>query len=353
MGSLHGKISIGILVMQDIFAVIFLAISTGKVPNMWALALLAILPLIRPMLFWVLNHSKHGEILPLFGFFFALVAGYHAFEFAGLKGDLGALIIGMLFASHKKAGELAKSLLTFKDLLLVGFFLTIGLNADITLETLFVALMFVLILPFKTILYYILTNIFHLRARTSLLSSFTLSNYSEFGLIVCAMAASSQIISAQWLAVVAIAVSITFIIASPLNNHANEIYVKFENWLTKFESNKRLKDEIPVNLNQAKVLIFGMGRIGTGAYETIYHSFPDSVAGVDIKPECVEKHVKRNRFVILADATNPDFWQRVNHSHVEMIMLAMPKHMQNIFALEQLKASGFTGQVTAIANYPD
>jgi len=34
-------------------------------------------------------------------------------------------------------------------------------------------------------------------------------------------------------------------------------------------------------------------------------------------------------------------------------MLAMPKHMQNIFALEQLRASGYEGQVTAIANYPD
>ncbi|WP_341219177.1 NAD-binding protein, partial [uncultured Pseudoalteromonas sp.] len=56
---------------------------------------------------------------------------------------------------------------------------------------------------------------------------------------------------------------------------------------------------------------------------------------------------------LIADATDPDFWQRVNHSHVEMVMLAMPKHMQNIFALEQLQASGYTGQVTAIANYPD
>ena len=44
MASLHGKISIGILVMQDIFAVIFLAVSTGKAPNMWALALLVALP---------------------------------------------------------------------------------------------------------------------------------------------------------------------------------------------------------------------------------------------------------------------------------------------------------------------
>ena len=50
MASLHGKIAIGILVMQDIFAVVFLAISTGKAPNIWALALIG-LPILRPVMF--------------------------------------------------------------------------------------------------------------------------------------------------------------------------------------------------------------------------------------------------------------------------------------------------------------
>ena len=179
MASLHGKISIGILVMQDIFAVLFLVASTGKLPNYWALALLVLLPLMRPVMFWVLNRSKHGELLPLFGFFFALVAGYQAFEFAGIKGDLGALILGMMFASHKKAGELAKSLLSFKDILLVGFFLTIGLNAELTFNAVIAALLIVAVLGIKVALYYVLTNAAKLRARTSLLSAFTLANYKE------------------------------------------------------------------------------------------------------------------------------------------------------------------------------
>ena len=37
---------------------------------------------------------------------------------------------------------------------------------------------------------------------------------------------------------------------------------------------------MPVNLNNTKMLIFGMGRVGTGAYGTIAQSYPDSVAGV-------------------------------------------------------------------------
>lgn len=353
MASVHGKVAIGILVMQDIFAVIFLAISTGKAPNMWALALLVLLPLLRPAIYKILDRSKHGELLPLFGFFFALLIGYQAFEFAGLKGDLGALIIGMLFAPHKKAGELAKSLLNFKDLMLVGFFLSIGLNAELTSNALIAAIILVTILPLKVLLYYVLTNAFKLRARTSLLTSFTLSNYSEFGLIVCALASAQSWISGEWLAVVAIAVSITFIIASPLNVHSNEIYVRIENFLLRYESKQRLAQELPVALNNAKILIFGMGRIGTGAYETIAQHYEGLVTGVDISQESVERHQRKGRSVIMADATDPDFWQRINHSDVQIIMLAMPKHIQNISALEQLTASGFKGQVSAIANYPD
>ncbi|NRA19005.1 MAG: cation:proton antiporter [Oceanospirillaceae bacterium] len=353
MASFHGKLSIAILVMQDIFAIIFLAVSTGKTPNIWAFALLVILPLSRPLLFKILDRSKHGELLPFFGFFFALLVGYQLFEFAGLKGDLGALVIGMLFASHKKAGELAKSLLSFKDLMLVGFFLSIGLNAELSSQVVLAALLLVVLLPLKMLCYYFLTACFRLRARTSLLNAFTLANYSEFGLIVCALAATNQWISNQWLAVMGIAVSITFIIASPLNAYSNQIYVKFEVWLEKFESKRRLLLEQQVPLQNAKILIFGMGRVGTGAYETTERHYPGKVTGVDISQESVDKHRELGRKVILADATDPDFWQRINHSEVQMVMLAMPKHIQNILALEQLKASGYTRAVTAIANYPD
>jgi predicted Kef-type K+ transport protein len=47
----YGRIAIGILIMQDLFAVLFLSISEGKVPSVWALSVLA-LPLLRPLLFY-------------------------------------------------------------------------------------------------------------------------------------------------------------------------------------------------------------------------------------------------------------------------------------------------------------
>ena len=66
MASQHGQIAIGILIMQDIFAVVFLTASKGTLPSTWALALLA-LPLARPLLIWIMTRSGHGELLVLFG----------------------------------------------------------------------------------------------------------------------------------------------------------------------------------------------------------------------------------------------------------------------------------------------
>ncbi len=118
--------------MQDIFAVIFLTVSTGKIPEITALALFA-LPLLRPSLFKVLDKAGHGEMLVLYGIFLALVAGAGLFEAVGMKADLGALILGMMLAAHPKASEMSKSLFNLKELLLVCFFLNIGLSEEPTL----------------------------------------------------------------------------------------------------------------------------------------------------------------------------------------------------------------------------
>ncbi len=128
MGALYAKIAIGILIVQDIFAVIFLTASTGKIPSVWALALLA-LPFVRPLLFKIMDHVKHGELLVLYSLILA-IGGAGLFEMVGMKADLGALIFGVMLAQHPKALEVSKVLYNFKDLFLVGFFVNIGLSGD-------------------------------------------------------------------------------------------------------------------------------------------------------------------------------------------------------------------------------
>ena len=64
--SLHGRVAIGILIMQDIIAVVFITVSIGRVPSVWSLGLFGLV-LLRPLLFLIMDRCGHGELIPLFG----------------------------------------------------------------------------------------------------------------------------------------------------------------------------------------------------------------------------------------------------------------------------------------------
>ena len=186
MSALYGKIAIGILVMQDIFAVIFLAVSEGKYPSIFAfLVLLLFLPHVRRLIYKLIDQAGYGELLVVTGLFFALVAGYEFFYSVDLKGDLGALILGIVISNHPKSKALSKSLFSFKELMLVGFFIYVGMQGLPTLPIIIAAILVLILLkPGYTSL-----PRFGLRANKSF-NAITLGNFSEFGLIVAALGAS-------------------------------------------------------------------------------------------------------------------------------------------------------------------
>jgi len=352
MQSLHGRVAIGILIVQDIIAVVFITFSTGKIPSVWALALFAIL-LLRPLLFLIMDRCGHGELVPLFGMFAALVVGAAAFEAVGLKADLGALILGALLAKHPRAGEVSNSLLHFKDILLVGFFLNIGLSGSLSLEALAVTLIVVLVLPFKVALFFVLLTRFRLRARGASLASLGLATYSEFGLIVGAIGVANNWITGDWLTVVALSLSATFVLASPLNTMAHGLYARFHDALIPWESSVRHREDVPIDIGEATVAVLGMGRVGAGAYDAMVARFGDTVVGIDSDAEAVASHDAAGRTVILGDATDSDFWERVRPGRIGLVMLTLPELSAKLDVVKRLSDGPYDGLITAIAGFGD
>jgi len=353
MYSLYGRIAVGILIVQDIAAVVFLAASIGKVPSVWALGLLALVPL-KPVLNRMLDGSGHGELQILFGLTLAL-GGAQLFELVSVKGDLGALILGVMLAGHPRASELARQLLSFKDLFLVGFFLSIGLSGPVSAQAVGVALLVLVLVPLKTALFFLLMSAFRLRLRTSVLASLSLANYSEFGLIVSAIGVANGWVGSELLITVAIALSLSFILAAPLNVASYRIYARSRSWLSGFETQRRIAEEEVIEPGDTTVIVFGMGRVGTGTYDAMRRRLGDRVLGVDFDPEMVDEQQARGRRVIRGSATDPDFWERIqlDFERVDLVLLAMPNARENLFAARQLQDLGYTGRVAAIAKYPD
>jgi len=355
MYSLHGRVAIGILIMQDLFAVLFLTATAGKLPSPWALALLVLVPG-RFLLMRIMDRSGHGELLVLLGWLLP-IAGAWLFTVVGLKADLGALILGVLLADHEKADELAKALLSFKDLFLVGFFLTIGLSGTPSLEAIGIAFLLTVVTPLKVGLFFLLLTRFRLRARTATLTSLSLANYSEFGLIIGAVGAANNWLANEWLVIFALSLSITFIIASPLNTASHAIYARWHRRLQRYQSSKRLPgDELP-DTGEATVAIFGMGRVGTGAYDDLRTRIGDRVIGIDNDPEAVKAHCAAGRMVIQADATDSDFWERIRRRNraakIQLVLLTMANHSANLYAVKRLKKYNFPGMIAATAKFED
>jgi hypothetical protein len=339
--------------MQDLFAVLFLSLSEGKVPSIWALALLA-LPLARPLLFRLLDMAGRGELFILCGLFIALGVGAELFSLVGLKPDLGALVVGGLLAGYRRASELSTALFSFKELMLVGFFLSIGMTGLPTWEMLAAAAALCLLLPFKTGIYHAVVSLFGLRARSSLFASLTLTNFSEFGLIVAAIAVGQGLLPQEWVMIMAMTISVSFVVSAPLSMHAERFYRAMLPWLCRFERKKCHPMDAAVDLGSARVVVMGMGRIGAGAYDELRAVYGDSICGVEHAPDRVNANREQGRTVILGDACDTEFWLKLRTDfELELVILAMPRHQGNMFAARQLRNFGFQCHIAAIAQHPE
>jgi len=357
MSSTHGRIAIGILIMQDVFAVTFLTVSSGKVPSPWSLALLSLLiiPFLlrKSPLSLIITRSGHGELLVLLGVLIPFGAAY-LFGLVGLKPDLGALILGVLLSGHPKAKELSNAMLSFKDLFLVGFFLTIGLYGLPDLEALGISALFTLLMPLKVFLFFLILTRFKLRSRTSTMTSFSLANYSEFGLIVGAAGLANGWIDQEWMVIFAISLSLTFIIASPVNMKAQSLYLRWQSKLGKFETESRLSEDMPIDAGDSEVVILGMGRIGTEVFNVLRDKYGMKIIGIDNDKETVRKHILESRNVLHGDVTDVEFWQRIQRTNkMKIAILATSKHSTHKEVLDLVASRGMNLKIAALSRHDD
>ena len=349
--SRHGQVAIGILIIQDIAAVIFVTLATDQSPSWWALSLF-VLPLMRPMLITLLKRCGHGELLPLAGFFLAFSGG-ELFELFGLKAHLGALVAAMILSGHPKSTELARSLMNFKDIFLIGFFLSIGFTALPTVDMLGIALIMTLALPIKSGLFFLWLTRLKLRSRSAFLAALSLTNYSEFGLIVCSAGVAYGLLAKDWLVIMALAVALSFVLSSILNAKAHGLYARFSRFIKAFEHIRRLPEDQFSQPEGAAVLVIGMGRVGTGAYDTLQEKMQCKVVGLETDRERVDAHCRAGRNVIVVDAEDPDFWSHVNFGPVDLIMLAIPNYLDILEVAKQIKQAGYTGKTAGTVRYED
>lgn len=345
LGTFYGRTAIGVLVVQDLIALVVLALWGGQTPSAWALLLLGV-PLLRPLLHRLLDLAGHDELLVLAGLLVALVLGGAEFAALGLSSELGALAMGLLLSTHRKAAELSEALWSLREVFLIAFFLQIGLAGLPDLQDLVFAVVLLLLLPLKAVLFFALFLRFGLRARTAFLSAVNLATYSEFALIVSARTLP------DWLVPLALAVTLSFLIAAPLDRLAQRLFERLETRLDRFAPPKVHRDDQPADLCGAEVLILGMGRTGTAAFDEMARA-DRPIVGLDADSYRVAGHRTEGRNVLLADVEDAGFWRDLDLGPLAAVLLAMDNVEAKEQAARALRRKGFDGPIVSHALFED
>ena len=351
--SKFGVTALGILIIQDIAAVVFLTFAKGAPPSPWALLLVLLLPaslLVRR----VLARLDRRELLPLFGLALALGPGYALFEAVGLKGDLGALVIGLLLAPEPRAAELSKSLLSVKELLLVGFFLSIGFTGLPSANDVVLAALLVVLVPVKSWGFAMILRLQGMRHRTSVQAATVLGNYSEFALIVVAVGAAAELLDERWLVILATSVAFSFLFSTVLNRRTEWLVGLAERrWPTQ-EPARLHPDDRPIDVAHADAVVLGMGRVGRATYHQLTTEYGLRVIGIESDESRAAGLCARGMDVIVGDAMDPDLYHRLTRTNeIDVAVLAMPFHGANLTAMHLLEGRDFAGVIVAVAQYDD
>jgi len=348
LSSLHGRDVISILILQDIVAIGLLAYAEGKQTTPWALILL-LLPLLRPLAHRLLTVSRASELRLLLGVTLALGGGVLA-ENVGVSPDIGALLAGVMLASHPKIADLSDKLWSLKELFLIAFFLQIGLTDLPNREQALTALQLLLLLPLQGGLFFVLFVLAGLRARTAFVSSLALMTYSEFALITTGAVVNANLLPQEWKSIISLAVAGSLAIAAPLNRYSHHLFSWAEPVLILFERKSGHPDRLPESFGASEWLVVGMGRTGISAYLTL-STQEKRVVGLDADPTVLENLLAEGRRVVYGDAEDSELWSELPLERIKGVILTVPAFEVRCSAISQLRKRGFTGQIGTICYY--
>ena len=368
--SLHGRIAVGFLIVQDLAVVVAMMVMSalradgddgsllalaGSLSLRIGVAAVGMYLLMRYVLPRVVDRMAQSQELLLI-FAIAWGTGLAALgEWVGFSKEAGAFIAGFSLASTHYRDAINARLTGIRDFLLLFFFIDLGSKLDFStlgseVGSALVLSLFVLI--GNPLIVMAIMGYMGYRKRTGFLCGLTVAQISEFSIIFVAMGISLGHVNNSALGLTTLVGLITIAVSTYMILYSHPLYEKVGPWLGWFER-KRPYRELAVtterhDLREADVIVFGLGRYGS----RLALSLKDAelkVLGVEFDPEVVRDMRRHGLPVRYGDGIASEFLESLPLKQTRWVVSTLPDIASNLELLRGLREWHFTGEMAVVA----
>ena len=374
--SLHGRIALGFLIVQDLVVVLAMivlsAVGIGADQDAGLADIVLVLGygllmlagvglfaryLATPLVQWL---SRTPELLVTFAIGWAalLAASGH---YLGFGKELGGLLAGVSLASTPFREAIAARLASLRDFLLLFFFLALGASLDLSVlgaSILPAVVLSLFVLIGNPVIVMVIMGAMGYSKRPSFLAGLTVAQISEFSLIFIAMGISLGHVGEEAMGLVTLVGLVTIAASTYMITWSHELYRLLEPLLGVFERRRRAPHETAWRRSGGDygVVLFGLGRYGSGIAEELTRRGL-RVLGVDFDPMAVRHARTRGVEALFGDATDPEFLRHLPLESTPQVVATVPGPGIGVALddprrslLRSLASLGFTGRVAVTAH---
>jgi Kef-type K+ transport system membrane component KefB len=368
--SLHGRIAVGFLIVQDLAVVVAMMVMSalradgddgsllalaGSLTLRIGVAGVGMYLLMRYVLPRVVDRMAQSQELLLI-FAIAWGTGLAALgEWAGFSKEAGAFLAGFSLASTHYRDAINARLTGIRDFLLLFFFIDLGSKLDFSTlgsEVWPAIALSLFVLIGNPLIVMAIMGYMGYRKRTGFLCGLTVAQISEFSIIFVAMGISLGHIDNGALGLTTLVGLITIAVSTYMILYSHPLYEKLGPWLGFFER-KRPHRELAVaverhDLREADVIVFGLGRYGSRLALSLKEAGL-KVLGVEFDPEVVRDVRRQGLPVRYGDGIASEFLESLPLKQTRWVVSTLPDMASNRDLLRGLRELHFTGEVAVVA----
>jgi len=366
--SLHGRIAVGFLIVQDLAVVVaMMVMSTLRTGDLgWfdlatslsmrlALAAAAMYILMRYVLpKLVAKMAASMELLLIFAIAWGMSLAALG-EWAGFSKEAGAFLAGFSLASTDFRDAINSRLTSIRDFLLLFFFIELGSKLDFSTlggEIVPAIVLSLFVLIGNPLIVMAIMGYMGYRKRTGFLAGLTVAQISEFSIVFIAMGITLGHVGLETLGLTTLVGVVTIAMSTYMIIYSHKLYAWLEPVLGVFERRvtfRELAGEAPNQIHfKPDVMVFGLGRYG-GRLTRRLSEAGIKVIGVDFDPEAVRQFKLEGFEVRFGDSIEMAFLESLPIKDTKWVVSTIPDLMSNRLLLEGLDSLQYQGEIAIVA----